>query len=255
MRGGGRERLARPSRPRRRCSRRRAASRGARAGSAARRRRRGRAGRSCPQLRRHLDDRQRERERRALPGPRLGPDAAAVRLGEAARDREAEARAGARVAARGGRTARRRARARPRARPGPWSTTRTIASLRVAVIRTTTCASGGENLSAFSIRFASTRWTCARVDVDERRLADDVDAVARAERRRPPRATRSSSDQSSRSGAAPPASSRERSSRSPTSRPSRSDVELDRLEQLVAVGVAQAGASGCAARRSPCGCR
>ncbi len=39
-----------------------------------------------------LDRGQREHERRTLPRSRLGPDAAVVRLGESARDREAEPR-------------------------------------------------------------------------------------------------------------------------------------------------------------------
>ena len=53
--------------------------------------------------------------------------------------------------------------------------------MRVAVMRTCTFAPSGENFSAFSIRFASTRWICVGVDVDERRLAGHLDTVPRAE--------------------------------------------------------------------------
>ena len=113
---------------------------------------------SCGQLRRDLDDRAAP-ARTSHPAPvstrpRVGRRSRRRSRGRS-RDRDRRRSAGRR---RLDRTARRRGPARSPASPGPWSTIRTIASCRVAVIRTCTWASGGENFNAFSTRFASTRW-------------------------------------------------------------------------------------------------
>ena len=148
----------RPSRPR---SRRRAGSCRAPAGSAARRRRRERAARSRGNL-----PAAGEREAPARTW-RPGRRATRPRCGRRS-PRRTRARSRGRVPrravprrSRAGR-ARRCARARRRRHPGPRSTTRTSTSLEVALTCTRTGSAGGEYLSAFSIRFASTRWICRR---------------------------------------------------------------------------------------------
>ena len=105
-----------------------------------------------------LDGGQRERERRALPGPRLGPDAPAVRLGEAARDREPEARAATAVRAARWNGSKMRSRSSSRDAGPVVDDAHDRLLARVAFTRTCTASLGGENLSAFSSRFTSTRW-------------------------------------------------------------------------------------------------
>ena len=73
-------------------------------------------------------DGQLDHEARALAGQRLGPDAAAVGLQEAARDRKPEARARCRPVRASGRTARRCARALRSERPARGRSTRRIAT-------------------------------------------------------------------------------------------------------------------------------
>ena len=202
--------------------------RAAHAGSAARRRRRGFAGSapapakptppllgrlrraygSCRKLRRYLHDR--ERKRKVAPWP--GRDSTQTRPPFASTKPRAIARpspAPARCARAGDRTARRRARAPRAVRPAPGRRPhdRLLARSRDPHVHV---AVAGENLSAFSIRFASTRWICTASTFDQRRshhpqldplgagrsstaCADEIverpDRRSRARRRRPRAAT------------------------------------------------------------------
>ena len=110
---------------------------------------------------------------------------------------------------------------RPPRRPVPRRRRGRRSSLPARSTRTRTGEPAGENFSAFSIRFTSTRSIWARRP-DRRRVgqssSDRAPRAAEPVERRP---TRSSPCHSSGCGAAAPASRRDRSSRLPTSRSSR----------------------------------
>ena len=102
--------------------------------------------------------RERERERGALARPRLGPDAAAVRLGEAACDREPEPGARGPSSPRAVERLEDPLELAPRRSPAPWSTTRTIDLLpRRGDPHAGPSRPAARTCSAFSSRFASTR--------------------------------------------------------------------------------------------------
>ena len=105
---------------------------------------------------------------------------AAVRLDEAPRDRQPEAGTGPRITVAPVERLEDPLELGPGS-PGPWSTTRTIASFRVAVMRTCTTAAGRRELDRVLDQVGDRPLDLAAVDVDDRRLAADLDPIRRAE--------------------------------------------------------------------------
>ncbi len=94
-----------------------------------------------------------------------------------------------------------------------------------------------------------------RIDTHQRTLAGDLRHAPRAPTESTAARTRSSSDQTSGAGAAPPASSRDRSSRSPTSLRQPLGVDVDRSRAARADRSRSARARSLAAPQPPSGSR
>ena len=209
------------------------------AGSAARRRRPGFAGPSRAALGVRRRHRERERRSASAAGSPLGPEPAAVRLREPARDREPEARC---------RGSRRR---RPRSKGSKMrSSSRSVRSRAVVDDADDHLVAAGSPVtrrparpqartcSAFSSRLASTRsiWAASTRTGGGRPAASTATRsrlVARA--RRAPAPTSSSTVQSSGCGVAAPASSRDRSRRFADEPVEPPRLDADRLHELRAV--------------------
>ena len=174
-----------------------------------------------------------QREPCAQPGAGLAGhrvddrDVTAVQVGHPAGDGEPEPGAAAGRGRRAGRTARRPGRGRPAAMPAPWSATSSRQPSGSASADTRTTPPAGLCREALSSRFDSSWCSRARSACTVRSVGYDAHVVRHrrgpaSSPRRPRRRSRSATGTSSSASAATPASTRDRSSRSPTSALSRS---------------------------------